>query len=122
VQGSRNFCTKLWNATRFALLNGATVDGPCPATCSAASVDPSRASRRDRAGRRAYEDFQFAATETALPLRLGRVLRLVLELAKLVLAAAGPRPRHARSSGEVRRRPAAAAPVVPFVTETLWTS
>src|SRR6185312_7395021 len=33
-QGSRNFCNKLWNATRFALINGATVEGGMPTELS----------------------------------------------------------------------------------------
>ena len=30
IAGARNFATKVWNASRFAMMNGATVEGPLP--------------------------------------------------------------------------------------------
>jgi valyl-tRNA synthetase len=39
VQGARNFCNKLWNATRFGLTSGATVDGDLPPAVQLSTVD-----------------------------------------------------------------------------------
>jgi valyl-tRNA synthetase len=39
IGGSRNFATKLWNASRFAMLNGAHVNGELPAFASLSPID-----------------------------------------------------------------------------------
>ena len=125
VVGARNFCTKLWNATRFALISGATVDGPVPET---------RDRRRTRGScpgcRRSstevdelYERYEFAKIADLLyHFAWDEVCDWYIELAKLSLAGPG-RCRHPagarRGAGHAA---AAAAPDVPFVTEALWTA
>jgi valyl-tRNA synthetase len=125
--GSRNFCTKLWNATRFALLNGATVEGDLPDAAEQSVVDRWILSRLATVTARVdagYEDFQFARTTEALyHFVWDEVCDWYLELAKLPLAEDGTPARVTRRVlGEVLDVVLRLLhPITPFVTDALWT-
>jgi len=127
-QGSRNFCNKLWNATRFALLNGATVDGQLPTQAELSTVDRwilSRLQHVVAAVDRHFDAFEFAkACDELYHFAWDEVCDWYVELAKPVLAAGGP-------AAEVTRRVIGHVldqllrllhPIIPFVTDELWTA
>ncbi|GAB1645596.1 valine--tRNA ligase [Krasilnikovia sp. MM14-A1259] len=126
-QGSRNFCNKLWNATRFALMNGATVAGELPPTGELSTIDRWILSRLQHVT--AEVDEQFAAYEfakvcdTLYHFAWDDVCDWYVELSKPVLAAGdadGERTR--RVLGHVLDQLLRLLhPVIPFVTEELWT-
>ncbi|HET9654171.1 MAG TPA: valine--tRNA ligase [Kineosporiaceae bacterium] len=125
--GSRNFCTKLWNAARFALLNGATVEGDLPPVSEQSVVDRwilSRLATITAQADAGYADFQFAKTTEALyHFVWDEVCDWYLELAKLPLAAGGrPAEVTRRVLGEVLDVVLRLLhPAIPFVTDALWT-
>ena len=128
VNAGRSFCTKLWNATRFALMNGATVEGPLPQSDELSAVDRWILSRLTTVAEQVdtgYEDYQFAkTTETLYHFVWDEVCDWYLELTKLPLAEGGrPAEVTRRVLGEVLDVVLRLLhPVAPFVTESLWTS
>jgi valyl-tRNA synthetase len=126
-QGSRNFCNKLWNATRFALINGATVEGSLPESGQLGTVDRWILSRLQHVI--AEVDEQFAAYEfakvcdTLYHFAWDDVCDWYVELSKPVLAAGGAEAdRTRRVLGHVLDQLLRLLhPVIPFVTEELWT-
>ena len=127
VQASRNFCNKLWNATRFALLNGARV-GSLPPSSDLSAPDRwilSRLHATVAAVDAYYEDFQFAKASDALfHFAWDEFCDWYVELAKTPLAAGGDAAERARlvlgNVIDVLLR--LLHPLTPFVTETLWTT
>src|SRR2546423_7746777 len=129
-QGSRNFCNKLWNATRYALLNGATVTGDLPAPTELSTVDRwilSRLAHVTAQVDEQFEGFELAKVcDTLYHFAWDDVCDWYLELTKPVLApgadpAAADRTR--RVLGHVLDRLLRLLhPVIPFVTEELWTA
>jgi valyl-tRNA synthetase len=128
VQGSRNFVNKLWNASRFALLNGASTASGLPPREQLSAADRWILSRlaavtAEVDGR--YEDYQFAkACDTLFHFAWDEVFDWYVELAKIPLAAGGEAAATTRAVlGHVLDTVLRLLhPVVPFVTETLWTA
>ncbi len=127
--GSRNFCNKLWNAVRFALLNGARVP--------AAALDPSAYSVPDRwilsrlsavnaEVDELFEAFEFGKVcDVLYHFAWDEVCDWYLELAKVPLASGD------QEAAETTRQVLGFVldqllrllhPVMPFVTDELWTA
>jgi len=125
VQGSRNFVNKLWNATRFALLNGAVSDGRPPAD-GLSLPDRWILSRLDAVTAQVdalYEDFEFAKVCDALfHFAWDELFDWYVELAKVAMRPGG-------AGAERTRRVLGYCfdtllrllhPVMPFATDELW--
>jgi valyl-tRNA synthetase len=125
-QGSRNFCNKLWNATRFALMNGATVRGSVPDPAELSTVDRWILSRLQHVVDEVdeqFEAFEFAKVcDLLYHFAWDDVCDWYVELTKPVLAAGGaPADATRRVLGHVLDRLLRLLhPVIPFVTDELW--
>ena len=126
IGGSRNFATKLWNATRFAMMNGANVNGPLPATSELSAIDRwilSRLSETLRDVDSLLENYEFArACETLYHFAWDDLCDWYLELSKETFAS-DDKANSQRVLGHVLDHLLRALhPVMPFITEELWCS
>ncbi|GAA0812320.1 valine--tRNA ligase [Spirilliplanes yamanashiensis] len=125
-QGSRNFCNKLWNATRFALMNGATVEGELPASADLSTVDRWILSRLQHVVAEAdalFDSYEFGKVcDLLYHFAWDDVCDWYVELSKPMLAAGGEAAdRTRRVLGHILDQLLRLLhPVVPFVTEELW--
>lgn len=125
AQSSRNFANKLFNATKFALMNGAVV-AELPARGDLTDADRWILDRLEQVRAEvdeAFEKFEFSkACEALYHFAWDEVCDWYLELAKVQFAEDGDRPAHTRAVlGTVLDALLRLLhPVIPFVTETLW--
>ncbi len=128
VQASRNFANKIWNATRFALMNGATIEGELPPVERLSATDRWILSRLNKTVAEVdayYEDYQFAKlSESLYHFAWDEVFDWYVELSKTTFFAGGEQAKvSGRVLGEVLDVMLRVLhPIVPFVTDTLWTT
>ena len=126
VGGSRNFATKLWNATRFAMMNGATVEGPMPEVTTLNAIDKwilSRLTETIRDADSLFERYEFAkASELIYHFAWDDLCDWYLELSKENFAS-GDAASSQRVLGHVLDQLMRLLhPLMPFITEELWLS
>ena len=126
IAGSRNFATKLWNATRFAMMNGATVEGPLPAVETLSDIDKwvlSRLAETTAEYTSLIESYEFArACEAIYHFAWDDLCDWYLELSKETFAS-GNAAASQRVLGHVLDTLFRLLhSVMPFITETLWTA
>jgi valyl-tRNA synthetase len=132
IAGARNFANKVWNATRYALMNGAYVPSELPSADRLTVEDRWILARLNEVTAEVdalYEDFQFAKAMDALyHFAWDEVFDWYIELTKLRLpigvAVGDPNADTARAVlGHVLDVTLRLLhPAVPYVTETLWTA
>ena len=126
IAGSRNFATKLWNATRFAMMNNANVEGELPDLNSLNAIDKwilSRLRETTAEYNTLLENYEFArASEVIYHFAWDDLCDWYLELSKETFAS-GNSEASARVLGHVLDQLFRLLhPVMPFITEELWTT
>jgi valyl-tRNA synthetase len=126
IGGSRNFATKLWNATRFAMMNGATVSGDLPAVDSLNAIDKwilSRLSETISETTDLLEKYEYArACELMYHFAWDDLCDWYLELSKESFASGNAEGTKRVLGYVLDQLFRLMHPVMPFITEQMWTT
>ena len=126
IGGSRNFATKLWNATRFAMMNGATTEGELPHIDSLNAIDKwilSRLAETISEVDSFLEQYEFArACELMYHFAWDDLCDWYLELSKENLSSGNATSTQRVLGFVLDQLFRLLHPVMPFITESMWTA